>query len=198
LIGLGYWDYGFRNVTNSKRPIAKWEDLQGLKIRVIQIPIFIDMFNALGANAVPMPFPELYGALENKAMDGQENPFVTIEYSKFNEVQKYASTTKHVYNPAALIFSKKNWDQLSGDERKILQEAANEAIAYERGVSREMDAKSVEGLKSKGVVITEITAQERARMRDKLKPVTEKYEKQAGEQLIKELHGELAKARAGK
>ena len=75
---------------------------------------------------------------------------------------------------------------------------ANEAIPYERVVSREMDAKSAENLKSKGVVITEIAAQERARMRDKLKPVTEKYEKQAGEQLIKELYGELAKARAGK
>ncbi len=131
-------------------------------------------------------------------MDGQENPFATIEFAKFFEVQKYASTLRHVYNPAALIFSKKIWDQLSADERKILQAAANEAIAYERVVSREMDAKSLESLKSKGVVITEITAQERGRMRDKLKPVTEKYEKQAGEQFIKELHGELAKARASK
>jgi tripartite ATP-independent transporter DctP family solute receptor len=198
LIGLGYWDHGFRSLTNSKRPVAKLEDIQGLKIRVIQIPIFIDMFNGLGANAVPMPFPELYTALETKTVDGQENPFASIETSKFYEVQKYASTTRHVYNPLVVIFSKKIWDQLSNDERKILADAANEAKVYERKVSREMDVKAIETVKSKGMVVTEISPQETARMREKLKPVTDKYTKEAGEALVNEMYAEIEKVRGGK
>ena len=129
LIGLSYWDHGFRVLTNSRRPVSKMEDIQGLKIRVQQIPVFIDAFTALGANPVPMPFTELYTALETKAVDGQENPFVSIEVTKFYEVQKYASNTRHAYSPLLVLVSKRFWDQLSADERKILQDAANETKA---------------------------------------------------------------------
>jgi tripartite ATP-independent transporter DctP family solute receptor len=198
LIGLSYWEHGFRNVTNSKRPVAKLEDIQGLKIRVIQISIYVDMFNALGANAVAMPLPEVYTALETKAVDGQENPFSFMEASKFYEVQKYASTTRHMYNPLLVLFSKKIWDQLSNDERKILLDAANEAKPYQRKVSREMDVKSIEIVKSKGMTVTEFPPQEIARMREKVKPVTEKYEKEAGEALVKELYAEIEKVRGRK
>lgn len=198
LVGLAYWEHGYRNLTNSKRPIAKLEDIQGLKIRVIQVPLYIDMFNTLGANAVPMPLPELYPALESKAVDGQENPNVSIEASKFNEVQKYLSTTQHVYNAIILFYSKKGWDQLSVDERKILMDAANEAKPFQRKAAREMDAKVLESLKAKGMTITEVSAQERARMREKLKPVTDKYTKQAGEELVKELYAEVEKVRGRK
>ena len=86
LIGLAYWEHGFRSITNNKRPITKWEDFQGLKLRSIQIPIFIDINNALGANAVPMPFTELFTALESKAVDGQDNALPTIESARFDEV----------------------------------------------------------------------------------------------------------------
>jgi tripartite ATP-independent transporter DctP family solute receptor len=198
LIGLSYWEHGFRNVTNSKRPIAKLEDIQGLKIRVIQISIYVDMFNALGANAVAMPLPEVYTALETKAVDGQENPFSFMEASKFYEVQKYASTTRHMYNPLLVLFSKKIWDQLSNDERKILLDAANEAKPYQRERSREMDVKAIDTVKSKGMIVTEFPPQEIARMREKVKPVTEKYEKEAGEALVKELYAEIEKVRGGK
>ena len=99
LVGLAYWEHGFRNVTNSKRPITKVEDFQGLKFRVIQIPIFVDIYNTLGANAVPIPFPELYTALEQKAVDGQETALSTIDTANFAEVQKYLSTTRIVYDP---------------------------------------------------------------------------------------------------
>ncbi len=198
LIGLGYWDHGFRNLTNSRRPVAKLEDIQGLKIRVIQIPIFIEMFNALGANAVPMGFPELYTALETRTVDGQENPFASIEASKFYEVQKFASTTRHVYNPLVVIFSRKTWDRLSNDERTIVQAAAKEAGAYERKVSREANEKSVELVKSKGMTVTEIPAQEIARMREKVKPVTDKFVKEAGEGLVKEMYAEIDKVRGRK
>lgn len=198
LIGLGYWDHGFRNVTNSKRPILKLEDLAGLKIRVIQIAQFIEMFNTLGANAVPMSFTELYTALETKTVDGQENPLATVEASKFYEVQKFASLTQHVYNPLVTIFSKKTWDRLSPDERKIIQDAANEAGAYERKVSRETNEKAAEVLKGKGMAVNPIAPHEIERMREKVKPVTDKFVKEGGEALAQEIYAEIAKVRGKK
>jgi TRAP-type transport system periplasmic protein len=198
LIGLAYWDHGFRILTNSRRPVAKLEDIQGLKIRVQQIPVFIDTFSALGANAVPMPFPELYTALETKTVDGQENPFVSVEVTKFYEVQKYASNTRHAYSPLLVLASKKFWDQLSDDERKILLEAAGEARPYQRQTSRAMDAKAMDTLKAKGMTVTEISTQERARMREKLKPVIEKHNKIISESLIKDVNAEIAKVRGSK
>ena len=198
LIGLAYWDHGFRILTNSRRPVAKLEDIQGLKIRVQQIPVFIDTFSALGANAVPMPFPELYTALETKTVDGQENPFVSVEVTKFYEVQKYASNTRHAYSPLLVLASKKFWDQLSDDERKILIEAASEARPYQRQTSRAMDAKAMDTLKAKGMTVTEVSTQERARMREKLKPVIEKHNKTISESLIKEVNAEIVKVRGSK
>jgi tripartite ATP-independent transporter DctP family solute receptor len=195
LIGLAYWDHGFRNVTNSKRPITKAEDLHGIKIRVIQIPLFIEMFNAMGANAVPMPFPELYSALESKALDGQENPLATIEASKFFEVQKFVSLTQHVYNPLVTIFSKKTWDKLSPAEQKIIQEAAVEAGAYERKVSREANEKAVEVLKKNGMAINAIAPAEVARLREKTKAVSDKFVKEYGEATAQEIFAEIAKVR---
>jgi tripartite ATP-independent transporter DctP family solute receptor len=198
LVGLTYWDHGFRNLTNSRRPIAKAEDIQGLKIRVLQLPIHIDMFNTLGANAVPMPFPELYTALETKAVDGQENTFSSIETSKFDEVQKYVSTTNHVYQPLILLFSKKIWDQLSGDERKILLDAAAEVQPEVRKLSRDANVKALENLKAKGMIVTAVAPDTITQMREKLKPVTEKHAKQLGEALVNEMHAEIEKVRGRK
>lgn len=198
LIGLGYWDHGFRIVTNSKQPIAKVEDFARLKIRVPQSNISIDTFNALGSNAVPLPIPELYTALETKAVDGQENPYAAVEALKFNEVQPFASATRHAYNPLVAIFSKKTWDRLSPEERKIIQDAANEAGAYERTVSRAANDKSESDLKAKGMKINAIAPAEIARMREKAKPVTDKFVKEGGEALAKEMYDEINKVRSGK
>lgn len=198
LIGLGYWDHGFRNLTTAKRPINKMEDISGLKVRVIQIPIFIDTFSALGANPVPLPFPELYTALETGTVDGQENPFASIETSKFFEVQKYAATTGHVYNPLVAIFSKKIWDKLTEDERRIVQEAATEAGLYERKVSREANEKSMQTLRGEGMQITELSVEEIDRMRQKVKPVTDKYTQSIGPDLVAEVQAEIQKVRDGK
>jgi tripartite ATP-independent transporter DctP family solute receptor len=195
LVGLGYWDHGFRIVTNSRRPIAKVEDFAGLKIRVPQSNIFIDTFTALGANAVPMPIPELYGALESKAVDGQENPYAAVEAIKFNEVQKYASATLHAYNPLVVIFSKQKWDRLTPAERKTIQDAANEAGVYERKVSREANEQSAGSLTRKGMLINAVAPQEIARMRDKVKPVTDKYTKEGGEAMAGEIAAEIGKVR---
>jgi len=197
LIGLSYWDHGFRIVTNSKRPIVKVEDIQGLKIRVQQIPVFLDAFNALGANAVPLPFTELYTALEQKAVDGQDNPFVSVEVTKFYEVQKYASATRHAYSALLVLASKKFWDQLSEDERKVLLDAADEVKPYQRKVSRELDAKAVDSLKARGMLVNDVSPQERARMRDRLQPVIDRHRQATGE-LAREMAAAVEKVRAGK
>ena len=118
LIGLAFWENGFRQVTNARRPINTATDISGLKIRVIQNPLFIDTFNTLGANALPMPFPELYSALEQKTVDGQENPTATILSSKFYEVQKYVVMSKHIYSVWVLLISKKTWDALPPTSRR--------------------------------------------------------------------------------
>ena len=196
LVGLVYMEQGYRSITNSKRPITKLEDIQGLKIRTILNPLYIDMLNALGANAVPMPFPELYTALETGTVDGQENPYSTVEASKFDEVQKYFSNTKHIYNSQLLMASKKFWDSLSDEEKKIFEDAAVETRDYQRRVAREMDEKSRQTLIKNGMQINDIAPEEIARMREKVKPVVEKYAAQVGEDLTKELYAEIEKARA--
>ena len=125
IVGLGYFELGFRNITNSQRPINKVEDIDGLKLRVIPNAINIDWVKALDANPTPLAFPEVYAALEQKAIDGQENPLSVILANKFSEVQKHLALTNHQYNPQSVIFSKKIWDTLSADEKKILQDAAS-------------------------------------------------------------------------
>ncbi|NML15609.1 TRAP transporter substrate-binding protein [Azohydromonas caseinilytica] len=196
LVGLAYMEQGYRSITNSKRPIQKVEDIQGLKIRTILNPLYIDMLNALGANAVPMPFPELYTAMESKAVDGQENPYSTAEASKFYEVQKYMSNTRHIYNPQMLLVSKKFWDGLSADEKKVIQDAAVETRDYQRKVAREMSEKSRQALIKNGMQINDLAPAELQRMRDKVQPVVAKYAAQVGEPLVKEFQAELEKARA--
>ncbi|MBS7691586.1 TRAP transporter substrate-binding protein [Pseudomonas lalucatii] len=195
LIGLGYWDHGFRHMTNSQRPVTRLEDIQGLKIRVQQIPTAIETFNRLGANAVPMSFTELYTAMETRTVDGQENPLAAIETSKFYEVQKYVSLTGHFYDPLVAIFSKKVWDQLSATERSIVSEAAAEAQAYERKVSREMDVTSRAALVKHGLAVNELAPEEIARIREHLKPVTEKFTQEYGVELVQAMSEEIGKVR---
>jgi tripartite ATP-independent transporter DctP family solute receptor len=165
LVALGYWDLGFRNVTNSKRPITKPEDLEGLKIRVIPNPVFLETFKAFKANPVPMPFAELYGALESKAVDGQENPFAVILSNKFHEVNKFVSATNHVYAANIILVSKRFWDRLSPAEQRMMNEAANEARPYQRQASRAAAQKAVAELQAKGMQFNEVAPAEQARMR---------------------------------
>lgn len=197
LVGLGIWDLGFRNMTNSKRPIAKVEDLQGLKVRVIAAPIYLDMFNTLGANPVPMTFGEVYGALESKAIDGQDNPVGVIESAKFAEVQKYLSLTRHIYTGMPLLMSKKTWDSMSATERRIITEAANEAKAEERRISQIKEAEAIEGLK-KSMQVNDVSAAEVARLRQKVQPVVDKFSKEVGDAVMQQVNAELSRLRAAK
>lgn len=197
LVGLVYWENGFRNMTNSKRPIAKMEDFSGIKLRVMQNPVYLETFQTLGANAVPLPFPELFPALETKAVDGQENPFNTILSSKFFEVQKYLSVTNHVYSPWIMLVSKKWWDSLSKPEQEIIMKAAIATRDFERKDTRAEAAKALGELKTKGMVVNEVPPAELARMREKAKPVVDKAIANFPD-LYKETQAELVRLRAGK
>jgi len=197
LVNLAYYDLGFRNVTDSRRAIKTAEDIAGLKIRVIQSPIYIDTFNALGANAVPMPFPEVYTALEQKTIDGQENPFTVIQANKFQEVQKYLAVTRHIYNPQSFLMSKKAWDNLNKDEQAMIMSAAQESAVYQRQVSRDAQDKALAELK-KTMEVTELPPAELAKVRTKLKPVIDKYSAQVGSEFAQRFYAEIEKARAAK
>jgi TRAP-type transport system periplasmic protein len=198
LMSLGYWELGFRNLTNSRRPVTKLEEIQGLKVRVVQSPLYIDLFNTLGANAVPLPFPELYTALEQKTVDGQENPVTLINTSKFYEVQKHLTLTRHTYNPQIVIFSKRVWDRLDAEEKKLIEDAAQEARTFQREFSREQETKALEAVKAAGMQVVELPAAEVTRIREKVQPVIKKFSDGVNEATVKELYAEIEKARATK
>lgn len=195
LVGLVYWENGFRNLTNNKRAVTKLEDFDGIKLRVMQNTVFLDSFKTLGANAIPMPFSELFSALETKAVDGQENPYNTILSSKFYEVQKYLTVTNHVYSPWIVMASKKFWDGLSAAEKKVLMDAAVKSREFERKDTRDEGAKALAELKGKGMQINELSAAEAGRMRDKLGAINTSIAANVGQDLWNETQAELAKLR---
>ena len=194
LVGLGFYELGFRHLTNGRRAINKVSDIEGLKLRVIPNPINVDWVKALGANPTPLPFPELYAALEQKAVDGQENPVATINGAKLFEVQKHMALTGHQYNPQSVVMSKKFWDTLSAAEKKIVSDAAAESSKFQRTQARAQEASLLENLKKNGMLVTSLPPAEVAILRDKMKPVIAKH----GEAIaatVTELQAELAKLR---
>jgi tripartite ATP-independent transporter DctP family solute receptor len=197
LVGLAYWENGFRNITSTKKPVNKLEDIAGQKIRVMQNPVFLDMFNTLGASAVPLPFPELFTALETRTVDGQENPFGVIAASRFSEVQKYLSLTRHSYSPFILLVGKKFWDGLSPAEKDILSTSALQAGKLQRETSRAQDEKLKGDLIKAGMQVNEVDPREISRMRDRLQPVVQRYSVQYGADIMGEVQAELASIRKG-
>jgi len=175
--------------------VAKMEDLNGIKLRVMQNPVYLDAFKTLGANAIPLPFSELFSALETKTVDGQENPYNTILSSKFYEVQKYLSVTNHVYSPWIVLVSKKWWDQLSKAEQKVLLDAAKVSREYERKDTRAEAGRALSDLKAKGMQINELSPAESARMRDKLTKVNATIATNVGMDLWNETKTSLEKMR---
>ena len=195
IIGLSYWELGYRHITNSKRPLHTVADIEGLKLRVIPNPINVAWVKALGANPTPMPFPEVYGGLEQKAIDGQENPIGVIAANKFWEVQKHLALTNHQYNPQSVIFSKKVWDTLSAAEKKILDDSADEAAKGQREAARAAVAGNLELLKKNGMAVTVFPPAEVAKLREKMKPVIAQFSASVGDATVNEMMAELAKLR---
>lgn len=195
LVNLSYWENGFRNLTNSKKPVEKVEDFPGLKVRVMQNNVFLDTFKTVGANAVPMAFQEVFAALETKAIDGQENPFVTIDTSKMYEVQKFLSVTRHAYTPFMVLYSKALFDKLSADEQKALVDCAAVGQKEQRAVSRTLNDTSLANLKKQGMQINEIAPEQQKRLRDAVKPVYERAATTIGKETVDRMLAELAKIR---
>lgn len=184
LVNLGYWENGFRNLSNSQRPITKWEDFEGLKVRVMQNDIFLDTFQNLGANATPMSFGEVFSALETKAIDAQENPYVTIDTSKFYEVQNYVTETNHAYTPFLFLFSKAIFDTYTPEEQAALRECATVGRDEERKVIQDLNKKSLEKIKEAGLEVNVLSPEEQARIREKSMVVYDKHKATIGADVV--------------
>ena len=195
LLGLSYFCMGYYSLHNNKHPITKLEDVKGLKMRVTETPVTIDTFKSFGAAAVPLPYAELYNALEQNVVDGGGQPPLNMTYGKIGEVSKFYSMNRYSYTPVSLLMSKKTWDKLTADEKKIVAEAAKEASAYQRQVSLKKSADSTAELKKSKTVVNEISPTEMTRFRDATKPVIDKYLKIYNADLGKELFAEIAKYR---
>jgi tripartite ATP-independent transporter DctP family solute receptor len=192
---LSYAELGFRHIHNSKRPVKTLEDLKGLKLRVIPWPMYVDFINATGANALPLAFTELYTALEQKAVDGATNPFDNISATKFYEINKYLSLSRHMYTMMAFIMSNKTWLKLNPAEQAVIMAAAKEGSVYERKMARQKAEKDFEFLKTK-MEVNQIPPAEVAKLREIAKPVVAKFAKDIGPDLVKSVNDQLAAMRA--
>jgi len=192
---VAMWDNGFRQITNSVRPMVVPADLEGLKIRVIPNPLFIATFEALGTSPVPLPYPELYTALESRAVDAQETPVGLIHASKFYEVQSHLTLTGHVYTPYVLLASKRWFDGLSAEDQALVMEAAQESAEYQRALSRN-DAERLTGLlEEEGMRVTRLSEEEMAKLRERVAPVVDRFTDTIGADLVARAREAMAAGR---
>ena len=183
--GLAYGERGFRILTNSKKAVAVPQDMNGLKIRVMQNPIYIDAFKALGANAVPMAWVETLTALQQGTIDGQENPLNVIVSYKINEANKFLSMTRHAYSPNVILMSLRTWKKLTPEQQKIVEEAAQAAAEHNRAIDNRMETQWLQELKDRGMEVVE--APDLTLFREAVKSVYEKYESQFGKELVQSI-----------
>lgn len=176
LVGLALWENGFRAVSNSKRPITQLADFKGLKMRVIGAPVFIDTFSALGTNPVPLPFPELYSALETRTVDGQDNPAMAVQVMKIYEAQKYLTLSNHMYGAMVLLAGKPFLDSLTAKDREVLRRAAVDFGATQRKLMRDAESKAIAflGAEGKMQIVPALGAAQLAELRAAVKPVVDK------------------------
>jgi TRAP-type transport system periplasmic protein len=187
MVGLAYWENGFRDLTNDKVPVATAKDFKDLKIRTMENQLHLAAFKALGANPTPMAFAEVFTAMQQGTIDGQENPIATIYLQKYNEVQKYVSTTNHVYSPFVVLLSKMFWDESSKEEQEIMVKAAEEAGVYERDLVRKANKEYLGELEKAGMVVTEVTPEAREEMKALTDPAVEQFADKIGKDTIKEV-----------
>lgn len=195
LIGLTYWENGFRQMTNSRRSLSTTADFEGVRMRTMQNPMLVDSFNRLGFAAVPMPFTQVYEALRTHTVDGQENPLPTILTSRFYEVQKYLTLSRHVYSAHVLLVSQKVWNELSTEQQLAMRTAAAESRAFERRISRAGSEAALAELKAKGMVVTSIPRADAERIRNRLRDVFDKYNADIGAATMVELYVALGQMR---
>ncbi|MEW6661445.1 MAG: TRAP transporter substrate-binding protein [Bacillota bacterium] len=194
IVGLAWSENGFRHLTNSAREVKKVEDLKGLKIRVMQNPIHIDVFKGWGVIPTPMPFSEVFTALEQKVVDGQENPIPLIYTSSFHEVNKFLSLTGHVYSPFVIMYSKAIFDKFTPAEQEMIRKAAKEMALYQREVNRKQAADFLEKIRQAGKnVITEIEPAELQRFIDSARAMYPNFESKMDKAILDKVMAELKK-----
>lgn len=193
VLQLAWWENGFRQLTNSKKPVTSIDDLKGLKIRTMENEIHLAAWSALGANPTPMAFTELFTAMQQKTVDGQENPYPTIFLEKYPEVQKYLTETNHIYSPFIFLIGQKTWDGLSEEQRKIVQSAALEAGEHNRNLSRETATSALEELKGL-MEYNKVEGAELEAFKQTVQPIIEKYKSTIGEEFVTEYLAEIEKA----
>lgn len=181
---LAWGEQGFRHITNNRGAIAAPGDMQGLKIRTMENPVHIEAFQALGAAPTPMAWPEVIGALQQGAIDGQENPLSVIVSAKLNEVQKYLTLDGHVYSPAVILISPSLWGGLDDAQKAAFETAAKDAVTAMRGYVDTVEASGVEALKSAGMEVNELSDEQKAAFRDALADPYKDYEAQFGKDLM--------------
>jgi tripartite ATP-independent transporter DctP family solute receptor len=184
---LSYWENGFRQITNNERAIVKVEDLKGLKIRTMENPIHIATFQSWGANPTPMAFGELFTALQQGTVDGQENPLANIASQKFEEVQKYVTISKHFYDPDGLFISSKFYNSLEPELQNAIVESAKVATDYQRKLSEEADnTLSVAYQNNEKIEYNELSDEVKKELREMAKPAFDKVESNLGAELFEE------------
>ena len=181
LKGLAYAERGFRNLTNSERAVNSPEDLDGLRIRVMENPVYTDTFRELGANAIPMAWTEALTAMQQGTIDGQENPVNVIHSFKLDETQNYMTLSRHTYAPAIFVMGMPAWNQLPEQAQTVLKAAAQEAAEHERQVNADMEADQLAALREAGMEINETPDMEA--FQSAVAPVYEKYGEQFGDYL---------------
>jgi tripartite ATP-independent transporter DctP family solute receptor len=191
-ISLGWMELGMRHVTNSRGPIRNMADLKGLKVRLQPNETHLATFRALGANPVAMDVKELYSALEQRVVDGQENPYTVISAGRYSEVQKQLSNTGHFFDLIAVVASKKAFEQLKPEHQKAVREAMTATVAYQRKLAAEEETKRLGELKGK-MTYTEMTPAARDEMRKATASVIEDVKKRAGADLVTQVLAEAAK-----
>ncbi|MBA2963505.1 MULTISPECIES: TRAP transporter substrate-binding protein [Ramlibacter] len=189
---LGWMELGMRHVTNSKGPVKSMADLKGLKVRLQPNETHLATFRALGANPVAMDVKELYSALEQRVVDGQENPYTVIAAGRYSEVQKQLSNTGHFFDFIAVVASKKAFEQLKPEQQKAVREAMTTTIAFQRKLAAEEEGKRLAELKGR-MTFTELTPAARDEMRKATLPVVEDVKKRAGADLVNQVLAEAAK-----
>jgi tripartite ATP-independent transporter DctP family solute receptor len=191
-VSLGWMELGMRHLTNSRGPVRSMADMKGLKVRLQPNETHLATFRALGANPVAMDVKELYSALEQRVVDGQENPYTVISANRFSEVQKHLSNTAHFFDFIAVVASKKAMDQLKPEHQKAVREAMAATIAHQRKLAAEDEAKRLAELKGK-VTFTEVAPAAREEMRKATQPVIEQVRKRAGAELVDQVLATAAK-----
>lgn len=198
LVGIGWSEVGFRQLTNSKYPVKTADAISGLKIRVMPNKVALDSWKAFGSNPTPMAFSEIFTALEIKAIDAQENPLILIYTTKFYEVNKFVTITNHVYTPSGIVVNKKFWDKLKPEDQQALKRASTESLKFHRNLMDEANKDVLVKLKAAGATIDTLPPAEVNKLREKARPVIENYTRQIGEDFVKEFIAEIDKAKAAK